>query len=170
MNKFIVAGRHVPTETDKNPEVFRMTIYAPNEIVASSRFFYHLNQLQKIKRANGEIVSCTKVDENENTVRNFGVWLRYRSRTGEHNMYREIRETTSARAITKLFSDMAGLYRVRYHNVQIMKVVEVPASQCKRDAVVSMIDRNVKFPHPFPKNTLKKTLGKYTNKLPRVYF
>jgi large subunit ribosomal protein L18Ae len=34
-----------------------MRIFAPNEVVAKSRFWYYLRQLKKAKKANGEIVA-----------------------------------------------------------------------------------------------------------------
>jgi hypothetical protein len=34
-------------------------------------------------------------------VKNFGVWLRYDSRSGTHNMYREYRDLTTAGAVTQ---------------------------------------------------------------------
>jgi len=57
-----------------------MRIFAPNAVVAKSRFWYFLRGLQKVKKTTGEIVSvnvvCATVWEN--------VWerkltLRYRS-------------------------------------------------------------------------------------------
>lgn len=33
-------------------------------------------------------------------IKNFGVWLRYDSRSGTHNMYREYRDMTVAAAVT----------------------------------------------------------------------
>ena len=38
-----------------------MRIFAPNEVVAKSRFWYFLGKLRKIKKANGEIVSVNQV-------------------------------------------------------------------------------------------------------------
>ncbi len=38
-----------------------MTIYAPNEVVAKSRYWYFLSQLHKVKKTAGEIVSITHV-------------------------------------------------------------------------------------------------------------
>lgn len=34
-------------------------------------------------------------------IKNFGIWLRYDSRTGTHNMYREYRDLTTAAAVTQ---------------------------------------------------------------------
>ena len=38
-----------------------MRIFAPNTVVAKSRFWYFLTQLRKVKKANGEIVSINVV-------------------------------------------------------------------------------------------------------------
>jgi hypothetical protein len=38
-----------------------MRIFAPNDVIAKSRFWYFLAKLRKIKKANGEIVSLNKV-------------------------------------------------------------------------------------------------------------
>jgi len=38
-----------------------MRIFANNEVVAKSRFWYFLGKLRKIKKANGEIVSVNQV-------------------------------------------------------------------------------------------------------------
>jgi hypothetical protein len=37
------------------------------------------------------------------TVKNFGIWLRYQSRTGYHNMYKEYRDTTLNGAVEQLY-------------------------------------------------------------------
>lgn len=38
-----------------------MRIFAPNNVVAKSRFWYFLGKLKKVKKANGEIVSLNEV-------------------------------------------------------------------------------------------------------------
>lgn len=50
-------GRRTPSEACANPEVYKMTIFAPNEVVAESRFWYYLNSLKKIKKAHGQFIS-----------------------------------------------------------------------------------------------------------------
>jgi len=41
-----------------------------------------------VKKANGQILTCHELHEkNTRVVKNYGVWLRYESRTGTHNMY-----------------------------------------------------------------------------------
>ena len=61
LQEYQVVGRHLPTESEPTPKIYRMRIFAPNEVVAKSRFWYFLGKLRKIKKANGEIVSLNKV-------------------------------------------------------------------------------------------------------------
>lgn len=42
-----------------------MRIFAPNEVVAKSRFWYFLMKLRKVKKSNGEIVSLNTVRSGE---------------------------------------------------------------------------------------------------------
>lgn len=39
----------------------RMRIFAPNDVVAKSRFWYYLRQLKKMKKSHGEIVALNIV-------------------------------------------------------------------------------------------------------------
>ena len=80
LTEYQVVGRHLPTENDPNPKIYRMRIFAPNDVVAKSRFWYFLRcdriyhfsgrilsltecyrQLKKVKKANGEIIGVNVV-------------------------------------------------------------------------------------------------------------
>ena len=61
LNEYQVIGRHLPTDTNPTPKLYRMRIFAPNTVVAKSRFWYFLMKLRKVKKANGEIVSLNVV-------------------------------------------------------------------------------------------------------------
>jgi len=63
LTEYQVIGRHLPTETNPSPKLYRMRIFAVNEAVAKSRFWYFLRKLSKVKRASGEIVSVNKVSD-----------------------------------------------------------------------------------------------------------
>lgn len=41
-NEYQVVGRHLPSEAEPTPKIYRMRIFAPNEVVAKSRFWYFL--------------------------------------------------------------------------------------------------------------------------------
>jgi large subunit ribosomal protein L18Ae len=61
LNEYQVVGRKTPTEKETQPKLFRMRLFAPNEVVAKSRFWYFLKQNSKVKRASGEVVSVNQV-------------------------------------------------------------------------------------------------------------
>jgi hypothetical protein len=56
-----VIGRHLPTEANPTPSLYRMRIFAPNVVIAKSRFWYFLRGLRKVKKATGEIVTVNVV-------------------------------------------------------------------------------------------------------------
>ena len=61
LQEYQVIGRHLPSEANPTPKLYRMRIFAPNEVVAKSRFWYFLAKLKKVKKANGEIVTLNQV-------------------------------------------------------------------------------------------------------------
>jgi len=61
------------------------------------------SKLRRVKKAHGQILSCHElIEKNRRIVKNYGVWLRYESRTGTHNAYKEYREVALTDAIAAL--------------------------------------------------------------------
>lgn len=50
-----------------------MRIFAPNHVVAKSRFWYFVSQLRKMKKASGETVYCGLVSVRRSEV-GFKLW------------------------------------------------------------------------------------------------
>lgn len=61
LKEFEVIGRKLPTEKEETTPLYQMRIFAPDAIVAKSRFWYFLRQLSKFKKSTGEIVSVKQV-------------------------------------------------------------------------------------------------------------
>ncbi len=61
LKEFRIVGRHLPTEKDGSPQLYRMRVFAPDVVTAKSRFWYFLKRLKKVKKANGEVVLCQRV-------------------------------------------------------------------------------------------------------------
>lgn len=61
LKEYEVIGRKLPTEKEKTTPLYKMRIFAPDAIVAKSRFWYFLRQLKKFKKSTGEIVSLKQV-------------------------------------------------------------------------------------------------------------
>src|SRR3954447_25565817 len=120
LTEYQVIGRHLPTETNLTPKLYRMRIFAPNTVVAKSRFWYFLMKLRKVKKSNGEIVSLNVIHEKRPMkVKNFGIWIRYDSRSGTHNMYKEYREMSRTDAVEALYQDMAARHRARFRSIHV---------------------------------------------------
>ena len=120
LQEYEVIGRHLPTEANPEPSLYRMTIFAPNTTVAKSRFWYFIRGLKKVKKATGEIVSVKALHEKHpEKVKNFGIWIRYDSRSGTHNMYKEYREMSRTDAVEALYSDMAARHRARFRSIHV---------------------------------------------------
>src|SRR3954451_18905234 len=52
-------------------------------------------------------------------VKNFGIWIRYDSRSGTHNMYKEYREMSRTDAVEALYQDMAARHRARFRSIHV---------------------------------------------------
>jgi len=169
LKEFRVIGRKLPSEAEPVTPLYRMRIFATDPIVAKSRFWYFLRQLRKFKKTTGEIVSIEEVKERKPLkIKNFGIWLRYDSRSGTHNMYREYRDLTVSKAITQCYRDMGARHRARAHAIQIIRVETVAASKCRRPHVMQMHDSKIKF--PLPKRVTKQGGAITQANRPTTYF
>ena len=145
LREYRIIGRKLPSATLKTPPLYEMHIYAPDEVQAKSRFWFFLRQLKRVKKSAGEIVECKLVNERKPlTVKNFGIWLRYDSRSGTHNMYREYRDLTRALAVTQCYRDMGAKHRARPSTIQIMKIKRLEAKDCRRVHITQFHDSKIK--------------------------
>ena len=157
MKQYQVVGRKAPTEAFPNPEAYRMIIFAPNKVIARSKFWYFMQQFRKMKKTTGEIIDVNEiVEKNKNQVKNYGIWLRYDSRSGTHNMYREYRDLSLCGAITQLYDEMAGRHRTRPRSIQIIRTAEIAASDCKRADTLQFVSKDQKFPLPHRVDSAKR--------------
>ena len=79
LNEYQVIGRHLPTETQPTPKLYRMRIFAPNTVVAKSRFWYFLMKLRKVKKSNGEIITINLVRSNLTNAKMLRLWAWFRA-------------------------------------------------------------------------------------------
>ncbi|WOK99263.1 hypothetical protein Cni_G07975 [Canna indica] len=151
-HQYQVVGRGLPTETDEHPKIYRMKLWATNEVRAKSKFWYFLRKLKKVKKSNGQVLAINEIFERKPTkIKNYGIWLRYQSRTGYHNMYKEYRDTTLNGAVEQMYTEMASRHRVRHHCIQIIKTATIPSKLCKRESTKQFHDSKIKFPLVFKK-------------------
>jgi len=153
--------------------VYRMKIFAPNSVVARSRFWYYLAALRKVKKANGEIVSVHEIyEKNPNFIKNFAFWIRYDSRSGTHNMYKEFRDTTLNGAVKKLYSEMASKHRARRSVIQIVKTAVVKGHETRRANTQQYLNNEIKFRllHRIPRAQAKQFRSTFKAVPPSTFF
>ncbi len=139
-------GRRVPTEKQKSPPFYRMSIFATHPVSARSQCWYFL---KKLKKTGGEICFCGLVNAKSPTkIKNVSIWLRCDSRSGTNNLYQEYRDLTLAGAVTQCYRDMGARQRARPTSIQIMKVAVVKANKCGRPHVQQFHSSKIRFPLP----------------------
>lgn len=148
LRQFVVAGRRLPTEKDENPTVYRMRVFAPDEVKAKSRFWYFVKRLNKIKPSHGEIVSVKEINEKRTTyVKTYGITIRYETRTGMTNMYKEYRDTSLNGAVGRLYQDMAGRHRARADTIHIVHTKAIHThDKVKRATTGQFYNSTIRFP------------------------
>merc|ERR1711981_623961 len=148
MKTYQVIGRSAPTDAVPEPKLYKMKLFAPNEVVAKSRYWYFLSQIVKAKKATG-------------TIKNYGIFLRYDSRSGTHNMYKEFRDVSLNGAINQLYTDMAGRHRARKRSVYVIKAEQVRPKECKLTSTKAFHKDDLKF--PLPHRAQQRTHKRYKN-------
>ena len=74
-----------------------------------------------MRASQGEIVSVSEVNEKRTgTVQNYGIVLRYVSRTGIVNMYKEYRDISLNGAVSQLYQEMASRHRAAIDALHII--------------------------------------------------
>lgn len=133
---------------------------------------YFLRKLRRVKKSHGQVLAINEIFEKKpTTIKNFGLWVRYQSRTGYHNMYKEYRDTTLNGAVEQMYDEMASRHRVRSPCIQIIKTATVKPALCKRENTKQFHASKIKFPLPYHKirSSSRKLKTTYKAKRPNTY-
>mmetsp|Transcript_18367 Transcript_18367/g.27139 ORF Transcript_18367/g.27139 Transcript_18367/m.27139 type:complete len:195 (-) Transcript_18367:31-615(-) len=191
LSQFQVVGRKRPTETDSTPKIYRMRIFSKTHVQAKSRFWYFLHQFANLKASTGEILAVHEIKEkNPRIVKNFGILIRYNSRSGTHNMYKEFRDTRLCGAVEQMYQDMAGRHRARFSTIHVVEAKEVPSGvkaskeynpekdgdvpppAVQRNNIKQFLDSRIAFPlaHRIPRPSQKKYRTTFKANRPSTFF
>mmetsp|Transcript_11083 Transcript_11083/g.17802 ORF Transcript_11083/g.17802 Transcript_11083/m.17802 type:complete len:178 (-) Transcript_11083:159-692(-) len=164
---FVVVGRAKPTKAHPEPKIYRLKVFAKNDVRAMSKFWYHIANFDRLKQANGQILAVHRVRDPEPLrVKNFGFWLKYQSRSGVHNMYKEYRAMSVEVAAQKLFNDMAGRHKAKADNVHVVDVREISDHEVKRHRIKQFLKPGLRFKNPYkvPRAPTKRAFRVFTKK------
>merc|ERR1719150_2548832 len=171
LKEYKVIGRMMPTDKNRTPPLYQMRIFATDKVTAKSRFWYHVSQLKKMKKSQGEVLLCQQIYEKKPVaIKNYAIWLRYDSRSGTHNMYREYRDLTTSGAITQCYRDLGARHRARTGSIQIMKVETIASSKCRRSNIKQFQDSKIKFPLPHRVSRRLHKPSRFTTRRPHTYY
>jgi len=147
VRQYWVVGRESPSEATPEPTCYRIRVFAKNPVIARSKFWYEMKRQNKVRKCQGEIVSVSEIFERKvNSVKNYGIVLKYLTRTGIVNMYKEYRDVTLCGAVSQMYSEMAGRHSARAESIHIIKTVIQPNSAVVRPQISQYTKTSLKFP------------------------
>lgn len=162
MKEYQIVGKSSdPAETS----LYKITIFANNEVVAKSRFFKYMSKINKIKKNSAEIVSIVQKNEkNLLKARSYGIWIQMKIKRSLKNLYKEYRETSRVNAVKKCFNSLYSLYKVKYFDIDIVSIVELKDDEIKKEEVKQFTKASIRFPNLFcskkkTNHVLEKTLN-----------
>lgn len=113
-----------------------------------------MKRQHKVRKIQGEIVSTSEIFEKKaSTVRNYGIYIRYLTRTGTVNMYKEYRDVTLCGAVSQMYLEMSGRHSATSDSIQIIRTSVVDKNSLKRRQIEQFNSANIKFPKT---NNLKR--------------
>ena len=147
---YLIVGRHKDCGDKSADKVFKMRIFAKDPVHAKSKFWYFLRKMNKVKKANGEILACSEIFEKDpTTVKTFGIVINYKSKFGHHTLYKEFRATTLNGAVTQMYSEMAGRHKAQRESLTIVRTTELKGDLVKtsrRTYIRQIVKANARFP------------------------
>ena len=161
--QFLIYGRALPTAAVSEPKICVAKVFAKNEAFARSKFWRLNLKDHKLKRTHGEILKIQEIHEKPTSVaRNFGIFLKYRSRTGIHNLFKEFRDVTLKGAVSQMYNEMGGNYRIDAEKVTVINTVELKAEELNvRNPRCLQWNDSANVAYPLWRKTIRKTHSKY---------
>lgn len=147
LRHYVVVGRETPSEKNPKPTVYKFEVFAPNYVVAKSRFWRMMRIKNKVKATQGDVLSCRAVKDAKLAARNYSVDIAYYSqRCGYTHMVKEFRDVSKTGAVSQAYHDLASRHRARYNNIELLSVKSIPNHECRRTNIVQYHQDKLSFP------------------------
>ena len=106
-----------------------------------------MKRQKKVRKCQGEIISVSEIFERKNhAVKTYGIVLKYLTRTGIVNMYKEFRDTTLCGAVSQMYIEMSGRHSAPPESIHIIKTMIQPNKDVLRPQTVQYIKEGLKYP------------------------
>lgn len=87
-----------------------------------------MHKIDKMKRSTGEVLGVHEIRERKaDVIKNYAITIKYNSRSGTHNMYKEYRDVTLCGAVEQMYSELSGRHRARFSSIQIVDARCIPS-------------------------------------------
>ena len=147
LKHYQVVGRATPSEKEQKPTVYKFEVFAPNFVVAKSKFWKLMRDKYKVKATSGDILSCRVVRDKTIAARNYSVNMVYYSqKCGYTQLTKQFRDVSKAGAVSKAYNDLASRHRAKYVNVEVLSVKSVENKDVIRPFVAQFTKPRVAFP------------------------
>jgi large subunit ribosomal protein L18Ae len=124
-----------------------MRVFARDPVLARSKFWFHMKRQHKVRKVQGEIISTSEIFERRTgSIKNYGIVLRYLTRTNTVNMYKEYRDVSLAGAVSQMYMEMSGRHSARAESIQIIKTAVLHEKQIKRPQTLQFNEKKIQFP------------------------
>lgn len=110
-----------------------MRVFSRDAVLARSKFWYFMKRQHKVRKIQGEIISTSEIFERKTgSIRNYGIVLRYLTRTGTVNMYKEYRDVSICGAVSQMYMEMAGRHSAAQDSIQIIRTSVIGDADLRR--------------------------------------
>ncbi|KAI5189985.1 large subunit ribosomal protein L18Ae [Nematocida sp. AWRm77] len=126
LKEYEVYASKTPSKEELSPQVFKTTVFAPNEVIAKGKTFNMLRKQYKIKSTQGTILKMVEVPQYTDVkVRTFKIDAAYRSKSGYHKLQKEVRDISRVHAVSRLQQDLRTRHKATTSTIVIVKVEEI---------------------------------------------
>lgn len=147
IREFRIHGCKKPSESEPQPQIFVSTIFAPNAVVAQSRFFKLMSKQYKIKATGGVVAKIEEVGQDSDfAMKNYGIRFTYRTRTGLHNGYKETRHINRVLAVASFHNEFGSKHKLGSHEIYIIEVKQLADDEVTKSRVLPYVGKDVRFP------------------------
>ena len=113
-----------------------------------------MKRQHKVRKIQGEIISTSEIFEKRTgAIKNYGIILRYLTRTGTVNMYKEYRDVSLCGAVSQMYMEMSGRHSAAPNSIQIIRTSTLENNEVKRPQMLQYTSQNIRFPKT---NTTKR--------------
>ncbi|MES1904848.1 MAG: 60S ribosomal protein L18A [Paramarteilia canceri] len=138
-------------QAGSNLPLYRLRVFASDEVKAISLFSKSARLVLKLKRSNLKVVSVNIIPESnvERKVRNYGIFAVVRQlKSGRvHKICKEVRALYKKDAVRKFIDSTCGQYSIDANQVNICKIEEVTdPSKLKNLNIINLSKSTVAFP------------------------